>query len=54
MKYSRHVAVRRHLTFIFIQSIPQELGSDQRTLKKYGVSLLDAPPGEQTLALKHE
>lgn len=41
----------RHLTFIFIQSIPQELGGDQRTLKENGVSLLEAPFGEETFAL---
>lgn len=44
----------RHLTFIFIQSIPQELCRDQRSLNENGFSLLDASFSEQTLALKKE
>lgn len=41
----------KHLTFIFIQSVPQELGRDERPLNENGFSLLYAPFGKETLAL---
>lgn len=48
------MAAWRRLTFIFVQSIPQELSRDQRAFNENGFSLLDASFSEQTLALKQE